>query len=486
MSGPGITKLNLLTSSDSSKEFYRQKMIEKYMKAMGTKRKMKGEDIMITDVMRKVGIPIIKKIKTSIPVSSEYLKVSPREGSAKFGSRVSYILPQYGNFLHDIVIHVRLEGLSTTGSSTGVKYADFLGHKIFKRVELELTNKLIDSYDSDAYNMHYQYEVKDEDKDAWKRAIGQEIPKEAKVQIPTNNGTYSEYRYIAYGPQTYKTNHDVVDLYIPLLFWFCDTPDVCMGNTSLPYGQNFIRIDLADVEEIVAAYPTNEYNPPIISIMDMYVNNIFMDGPIDDLLQRYKKTSMVRLHSISKNILTNSNGNVQLGSLRYPIERLYMGAKPLINKDNIEDWYKFYNINEIPIRTPIMIPNPGVPPPTHILSTGDIVYKSRGETLTEYTYKAYGNDVFTANISKFANVYLPLQSKNLGNGDTGTHMNSFAINPKSKEITGYFPMSSVDYLYLEYESDTISAINKAELYVCAMTLNFLCIRDGKAYLLYNG
>ena len=487
MSGPGVTKLNILKSSDSAEKFYRKKLIKKYLDTMGRKRKIEGEDIMITDVMRKLGVPIVKKIKTSVPVSSEYLRVLPHEGSAEFGGRISYTLPQYGNFLHDIVIHVRLEGLSISGTSTGVKYADFLGHKIFKRVELELSNKLIDSYDSDTYNMHYQFEVKDEDKDAWKRSIGQEIPQASKVQVQTTGGTYSEYRYIAHGPQTFKESHDVVDLYIPLLFWFCDTPDACIGNGSIPYGQSFIRIDLAKVEELVSGIPTNEYNPPNISIMDMYVNNIFMEGQVEDVLQKYKKNSMIRLHSISKNVLNTPAETVQLGNLRYPVERLYMGAKPLVNKDNIEDWYKFYNINEVPIRTPLMIPNPGVPPPTHILSTGDIVYKSRTETIREYAYLVYGNEVFTKNLSKFASRYLPLKSKNLGNGEgIGTHMNSFAITPKNKEITGYFPLSDVDYLYLDYESDNISTINSAELYVCAITLNFLCIRNGRAHLVYNG
>ena len=47
--------------------------------------------------------------KPCIPIASEYIKVG--YSAPKFGQKIQYMLPQVGNFMNDMVVHVRIKGL---------------------------------------------------------------------------------------------------------------------------------------------------------------------------------------------------------------------------------------------------------------------------------------------------------------------------------------------------------------------------------------
>ena len=76
--------------------------------------------------------------KPFVQMGYEYQSIQPQEGSLRFDNTVSFSLPQFGDFFHDMVLHVRLEGLAASVAGDQVRYCDFPGHRLLKRVAFEV------------------------------------------------------------------------------------------------------------------------------------------------------------------------------------------------------------------------------------------------------------------------------------------------------------------------------------------------------------
>jgi len=112
-----------------------------------------------------------------VAIGYEYNKIGVQEGQARFNSEVTFSIPQFGDFFADMVLHVQLTNLLPGTTSTQVKYCEFLGHRLLKRVTFEVCGNVLDQYDSDLYNFHYNFFIGENKRNSWKKCAGQEIPK---------------------------------------------------------------------------------------------------------------------------------------------------------------------------------------------------------------------------------------------------------------------------------------------------------------------
>ncbi len=114
--------------------------------------------------------------KPIIAMTSVYSKTTPIQGQKKLGTTTVFTLPIYGEFIADAAIHCTLTGLSAVSALDRVKYVDFLGHKMIKKISLKLNNKTVSSYSSDKYNIFYDCKLKNDLQSGYNKLVGHENP----------------------------------------------------------------------------------------------------------------------------------------------------------------------------------------------------------------------------------------------------------------------------------------------------------------------
>jgi hypothetical protein len=291
-------------------------------------------------------------------VGFQYTRTKTRNPT--FGTTQEIMIQPYGDFWADPVIHIRLTGLSVVDNRDRIRYISFVGHKIIKNVQIYFKGIKIDEYDNEKYNIFYDTEVMPEKKEGWHRNLGQEKIYTGFLTPDPQFDMYREYRQIGNGAQTWKQNHDVLDLWIPILFWFKDirfaVPQI------IPTEQTKLLIQLADISEIVAVqnYGGGGYfTTPTIEVCDLYVNNLFMENTIYSLYLQNFNFSLIRVHNYQYLTLTDNNlNNLKLFKHKFPIEQLIVGFRPTENTHLSQYWNKNLSLTQVEVPVPVLIKNP--------------------------------------------------------------------------------------------------------------------------------
>ena len=286
----------------------------------------------------------------------EYNKIN---GSARFGNTTKFTLPQFGDFVNDTVLHLKLSGLRAIDPVDRVRYVAMLGHKLLSKVAFTVNNNPLDDYTSDNYNAFYQFHVPPEKQVGWLRNIGQEIPNQAQLTADPTFDLHREYRWFGDGNQTFKQSHDDVELWIPLLFWFREVHN-SLPNGAIPFGQTDISVTFASVPEIVgfADYGGGgKYNDPNISMCELYINNIFMNPDVSTIFMKKFGFSLIRVHNRHKVTVKSSDAEVLLNELKWPTECLYVAFKPQVNLTLSQHWHLSSTLEVHDIKVPVAARN---------------------------------------------------------------------------------------------------------------------------------
>ena len=219
----------------------------------------------LSEIERSHQVFINGSYKPCVLITGEYFKVT--NNKPDFGSRISFQLPQIGQFTSDCVLHIRLSSLSAKDPRDRVRYAAMLGHKLIKHIQLVVNNgNIIDEYGTDTMNAYYQFEVPENHKKGYLRNIGQETAQSGYITSDPIVDMHNEMRYISDGNQTLKQIHPPIDLYIPLLFWF---KEIKCALPAIKWGQLQIQVDLAKITDIIG-FSNNggggDYNAPTIEL----------------------------------------------------------------------------------------------------------------------------------------------------------------------------------------------------------------------------
>jgi len=314
-------------------------------------------------------------------IGYEYNKVSVQSGTARLNSEVQFSIPQFGDFFHDMVLHVKLGQVEALGAdywtspavnppspAAGgnadqlLRYVEYLGQRMVKKVKFTVNGNPLDEYDSDILNFHQKFFVTPGKETGWKRNVGQELPKTGYAGITQANGRWGrgagvrEKKLVCDGPQTAKPVQGEVDMWIPLLFWFNKDPRLAIPSVSIPYGQRFIDVTFAAANEILQhAHASNPAldapgsNPvpiPDIVTCELFINNIFVNPEIHDIFIKRIGFSLIRVHRRQVVRTSKQNDNILLQQLKWPIETLYVGLRPTDNVDvnstkMLEDWHMY-------------------------------------------------------------------------------------------------------------------------------------------------
>lgn len=405
-----------------------------------------------------------------------------------------------------MVVHVKMTAptvspaaAANAGEVAVYRWCDFPGERIFQKVSFDVNGNPLDEYYPDTYNFHRQFCVNESKTVGWNRCMGQEQPRElvfdydnsVAANAPDSARASTTLRN---GFQTYKANgqHSDVELFVPLLFWFNTDPRLAIPSVAIPYGQRFINIDLASKEQMVdvrkhhAATTAVTVTTPTINTFDLYINNIFVNPDIHDIFIARIGFTLVRVHRRQVTNVNKSSDNVLLQQLKWPIETMYVGVRPVVNSavgadtelyaNHTNLWHRF---GQCTFSTVAANAVNGVATASRWLN--EVNHVSR------ITVSAHGVALYNNLPSTFFNCYVPY----LYGGwnvrtptDPGCFMINFCLYPGTYQPSGHINVSRAREFYLQYDSSYVTAGTPAELIVNAVAINFLLISDGSATLRY--
>jgi hypothetical protein len=320
-------------------------------------------------------------------VGYEYNKVTPSAGSTNLGSDVVFSIPQFGDFFHDMVLHISLQqpqmvltGGPDASNQPLMRWCSFPGERVLEKVEFEVNGNPLDSYHEETANYHREFFVQPNKEVGWYRCVGQEEPEEGFVDQPNwvGSGLASSAISSRWEAKTFSGDQTPTgqklqtvykDLYIPLLFWCCRDIRLAVPSIAIPYGQRFIKMTLAPGDKLVNLYPrgTGTWENPngslnynnMVRTINLYINNIFVNPEVHTIFIKRIGFSLIRVHRRQIISATKNSDEFLLQQLKWPIEFMFVGVKPAdynsstpaLRAEHLDKWHSFSQVDLVPRTT---------------------------------------------------------------------------------------------------------------------------------------
>lgn len=442
----------------------------------------------LPEIERTHSIFVNSVFKPYVSIAHEYIK-TPAKGTTllgsyleptKQGSTVKFTLPVQGQLTSDAVVHLRITGLSAISNLDKVKFVDFIGHRIFRNVRFVLNEVVLDEYTADRYNIYWQWKLPAGKETGYMRCVGQEVPHTGYLVADPAVDEVRQYVTFGDGPQTFKNVQPTLDLWIPMLFWWKDVMNA-LPNYLFPYGQTNIEIDLENETNLVSyakysGLSGKIYNSPVISTCELYVSNIYVLPEIAKILKYRFGFQLVRVTKTHKAMgVTNPADRIQLNQIKFPVEAMYVGFRPVANLSYSQRWYRNVVLTERLVPMPIVVGAATV-------EVNNAAYLDEAAVVAKVGIDTMGIGLYPQIEPTFYNSYLPFKyGQQLKTPrDIGWMMFNFNFYPAENQPSGYINTSQTREFYLNYVSDTdtngnylISNSNPVDVLIVADCINLL-------------
>lgn len=471
-------------------------------------------------------------------IGYEYNKVRASAGTVTLNSTVQFSIPQFGDFFHDMVLHVRLAAVTASNTAHTWRWCAFPGERLLDKVKFTVNGNPLDEYYGQDYNFYRQFELHESKRAGYYRCAGQQEVMSAQI-LPTDGtaanvapggsyGTATEalggsagvWVNVTDGYQTVKTGAvhatttaakyhqrtDILEVTMPLLFWFNRDPRLAIPSVSIPFGQRFIEVDLtaftnlARGQVVTGASGTTStagtLTEPSVNVCELYVNNIFVNPEVHDIFIKRIGFNLIRVHRRHvARIQDATNGELLLSSLKWPTELIYFGFRHTNNStaaDNnnyLDGWCNFGETR--PVANSIICGNADA-------TDFDFQYNKVLPVVQNVSFQAHGIPIYNDLPAILYNQYLPwcYGDKMCTPTDPGAYVVTFCLYPGVYQPSGHINISRAREFYIKYD-DTVTAgnmrnlgtavdsSNPADLLCSGQCLNFLLISDGSAVLRYS-
>ena len=365
----------------------------------------------------------------------------------------------------------------------------------------------------------------------------------------TNDFDCGRYgREVYNGPQTPKPIQSPLELWVNLKHWFCKDVRLSIPSVSIPYGQRFISIELESAVNLIYEIPsiyrvpilqylwpttyiyqydivnmgsnTMSQYPLTIQACELYINNIFLNPEIHDIYIRRIGFSLIRVYR-EQTSRVNNNSDLLLSQLKWPIEYMYVGLRPVWNITNYSliasnisppsiintsgnlltpyAWNKLTDIvtANIPLSSSIsniIVQDTNDPP--NYMSGNNISYSTTPNdyyyipvpTVDTMSLVSHGITIYDSFQDLFYNAYTPLKYGDImvnTPSDPGALMINTALFPGTYQPSGHLNISRARETYLQWSSSYITTKTPADVLISATAINFLLVSDGSAILRYS-
>jgi len=265
---------------------------------------------------------------------------------------------------------------------------------------------------------------------------------------------------ICNGPQTLKSVHEEVELWIPILLWFKDIRQA-LPTISIPYGQTNLDIKLSSVAKIAAAADYGgggAFTGPDIVECDLFVNHIFVNPEVYDIYLKRIGVNLIRVHRRHTQELSLTTENVLLSELKWATESLFVCVRPKENEESIDFWHECSVLEKKEIPTPVIIDQ-------NQLAFNQCLYNDMSPSVDTFTLTAHNIVLYSETAVSFFNSYIPYRYGELLSTpeDPGSFMINFNFYPGRFQPSGHINISRSRELYLRYTS---SFINQNNMQLC--------------------
>lgn len=448
-----------------------------------------------------------------VSLSSEYDKVG---GSSyvlgKSGAQLDFVLPNYGHFTNDAVLHIRFNpvgnptayaaNMEPTPSVPLFRYCSYPGIRLLKNVELRTNGGVvIDRYWPEDVIAYKNFFVNRNHKSGWERCYGQDEIQNAVY----NSRSFTGVLNYSNGYQTPKLYHDYFDMFIPLHFWFCEDVSGALINYSETASQRRIHIDLESFDNIIQALIYDNTGTGDTSTVvsgtsivplpfngltfqaSLYVNQLYTYDYIANIIKQNFTFNLIRVHKHQITGISTSSGTVDITNLQFPGEYLCVGFRNVNNANDFDKWhlmgsnYISPDVNNIrTMYVPAVIWNSDHSI-RQLVTREAIQCTSLDNILKDIEITSAGIILYPQLPYNFFNDYLPIRyNKNsavVSPLDNNMILITFCFYPGKFNPSGYFNMSSlsrdfkINYWLNDNYQNTVS--NKYEIVICMSALNFL-------------
>lgn len=332
----------------------------------------------LTDIEKTHVLFTNAHFKPFAAIGFEYNKVRATSGNPALGQTIQFSIPQFGDFFNDTTCHVILnqptltpDGGTADSDSPLMRWANFPGERLLESVQQEVNGNPLDEYTHHATNMHREYRVSASKRLAWDRCVGQEEAERGFVSQPNwaasgvapasvTSRMRQDVHVGAQTPTGQKTG--TLELFIPLLFWYNKDVRLAVPSVSIPYGQRFINIQLASLENLVGVVPrgAGTWAAPngslvegstTLQTIELYINNIFVNPEVHQIYIKRVGFSLIRVHRQQLYNANTSSQEVLLSQMKWPIEFLFVGMKvkdyhagstSTLKRQHLDKWHTFH------------------------------------------------------------------------------------------------------------------------------------------------
>ncbi len=447
-----------------------------------------SDDVTIDDIKQTHGVFLNSKFKPWVESTSEYSKVSVNSKPA-FGERVVFDVPSYGNFLSDMCLHLRIGDLHPESKEDKVRYANMLGHRMIRKVELIINNVVIDSYPGEYYNVYYETRLSKDKKAAWHRCMGQELPVEGELTADPLASDYRQVMKLFNGAQTLKSSQPELELFIPLLFWF-NIDKKCALMNNYPPGTVKVAIELAKDNVLMTCLDTvseiyhEKYKIPEILESELYTNHIFVSDDIQSVFSNRIGFNLIRTHKFAEVILDKNTDSINIVNyMRYPVEEFIVYGRPVENEeglDSLNTWNLNHSLSMYYKKECVAFKDVDG---SYAIGINNVkIYESK-EIFSKAEMSFDGVATYEYDNPIFFSAYLPLRQERTLVKKAGMMYFPYNMFPREYDPSGYAALGKSKKINFSYESDIIED-KDVKLYIHAIAINFLVFNGSSAMLNY--
>ena len=358
-------------------------------------------------------------------------------GNAILGNRVTCQISRNGDLVHKLYLHIKAT------ISNAIYLQPFYGYKMIKHTELEIGGQRIDKQYGE-----WMY--------IWNELTMDQGKKEGYYEMVGGNSTN----------RSVKLENEIIDLYIPLEFWFCRNVGLALPLIALQYHEVKVNIEFNSMENIRA---TNTDDLLVTSgkvqasqedfesfNATLWADYIFLDT---DERKRFAQLSheylIEQLQFTGTESITANTVKASRLSFNHPCKELVWAVRPEpdITGSNI-NWNNFTNAED----------NNTI----------------KDNLITTAKLQLNGNDRFAERDGKYFSLIQPYQHHNNIPVNQGINVYSFALKPEEHQPSGTLNMSRIDTAQLQLKSS-----KSGELFVYAVNYNVLRILSGMGGLAYS-
>lgn len=321
------------------------------------------------NLLSSYSVPFLTPYKPCVPLASFYSKNPVTASGTSSTIQISY----NGDFMSDLCLHLVItppQVMVTAGTAEAdtpyLRVCDYPGERVLKRVQFVSDGSTIDRYNNNAMVFNRNLRVKEDSMAGYKRIIGQQTTRRAKLiqggLMSPGSEVFVDY---ADGPQSAVPIGSMksLELFIPLQFWFCESISraipISIVSSSIVKS---IMVDYANSQEIFNLVPrgSGTYETPNAYISEtvlriesstLYVSTITVDPSVVQLYAALG-INMVLASLNFEEIKTDAGqSNIhKVTSFKAPIEYFVLGFRPssynstseIDMRKSMSKWHKFH------------------------------------------------------------------------------------------------------------------------------------------------